>query len=51
MLLLLLQIGDLFQGHFNKRGLIQLLIFLTMGGVIVGFGIWMGINVFRNLKK
>lgn len=51
MPLLLLQIGDLFQGNFNKRGLIQLLIFLLMGAVVVGFGVWMTINVIRTLKK
>lgn len=47
----LLQIGDLFAGKFNRRGLIQLVIFLVMGLVVVGFGIWIGINVIRSMKK
>ena len=50
-LLFLLQIGDLFEGKFNRRGLIQLLIFIVMGIVVVGFGVWMTINVIRTLKK
>lgn len=47
----LLQIGDLFAGRFNRRGLIQLVIFLLMGLVIVGFGLWIVINVVRSLKR
>ncbi len=47
----LFQIGDLFEGKFNKRGLIQLIIFIVMGGIVIGFGVWMMINVVRTLKK
>jgi len=47
----LFQIGDLFEGKFNKRGLIQLIIFIVMGVIVVGFGVWMMINVIRTLKK
>jgi len=51
ILIFLLQIGDLFEGKFNRRGLIQLIIFIVMGLVVVGFGTWMMINVIRTLKK
>lgn len=51
MLISLLQIGDLFQGNFNMRGFIQLVLFFIMGAVVLGFGVWMGINVIRTLKK
>lgn len=49
--LYLLQIGELLEGKYNRRGFIQLIIFILMGAVVVGFGIWMGINVIRTLKK
>lgn len=47
----LIQIGDLFQGNFSRRGLIQLIIFSLMFAVVFGFGIWITINVLRSLKK
>ena len=50
-LMFLLQIGDLFEGKFNRRGLIQLVIFIVMGAVILGFGVWMMVNVIRTLRK
>jgi len=50
-LLLLSPIGELFEGKFNTRGLIQLIIFLVMGLVVVGFGIWITLNVLRSLRK
>lgn len=50
-LIFLLQIGDLFEGKFNRRGLIQLIIFIVMGAVVLGFGVWMMVNVIRTLKK
>lgn len=50
-LMFLLQIGDLFEGKFNRRGLIQLIIFIVMGAVILGFGVWMMVNVIRTLRK
>lgn len=37
-LLLLLQIGDLFNGKFSWRGVIQLAIFIVMGLIVVGVG-------------
>jgi hypothetical protein len=51
LIVLLFQIGDLFEGKFNRRGLIQLIIFILMGLIVVGFGIWMMINVIKTLKK
>lgn len=50
-LMFLFQIGDLFEGKFNRRGLIQLIIFIVMGAVILGFGVWMMVNVIKTLKK
>ena len=50
-LIFLFQIGDLFEGKFNRRGLIQLIIFILMGAVILGFGVWMMVNVIRTLRK
>ncbi|MCD9189502.1 MAG: hypothetical protein LUM44_24035 [Pyrinomonadaceae bacterium] len=43
-LLLLLQIGDLFNGKFNWRGVIQLAIFIVMGLIVVGVG---GVIVYK----
>lgn len=47
----LLQIGDLFAGNFNRRGLIQLIIFILMFAVVIGFGVWICVGVMRSLKK
>lgn len=47
----MLQIGDLLEGRFNRRGLIQLIIFALMFAVVIGFGLWIAAGVFRSLKK
>ena len=51
MALYLLQIGELFEGNFSRRGLIQLIIFALMFAVVIGFGIWITVGVIRSLKK
>ena len=47
----LLQIGELLEGKFNRRGLIQLIIFILMFAVVIGFGIWIVVGVIRSLRK
>jgi hypothetical protein len=50
-LFLLLQIGELFQGHFNWRGAFQLFLFILMGLIIIGFGVFTGYKAFAKPKK
>ncbi|MGI8787693.1 MAG: hypothetical protein ACR2HG_08040 [Pyrinomonadaceae bacterium] len=45
-----LQIGELFKGHFNWLGLIQLLVFILMGAIAVGFAGFVGYKAFRSKK-
>ena len=35
-----LQIGELFEGHFNWHGLAQLLLFIAMALIAVGFAVF-----------
>jgi hypothetical protein len=52
--LLFLQIGELFKGHFNWRGLFHLALFLLMGAIIIGFAVFIGYKAFqseRNKKR
>lgn len=47
-----LQIGELFKGNFNWRGVFCLFLFLLMAAVVVGFSTFVGYKTFRsNLKK
>jgi hypothetical protein len=46
-----LQIGELFKGNFNWRGLFQLILFLLMGSVVVGFSVVLGYKAFKSEKK
>jgi hypothetical protein len=46
-----LQIGELFKGNFNWRGLVQLILFLLMGLVAVGFSVMFGYKAFKSEKK
>ena len=48
---LFLQIGDLFAGRFNWRGLFHLFLFLAMAAVIVGFTGFAGYKTFQRKKK
>lgn len=47
-LALFLQIGELFEGHFNWRGVLYLGIFLLMGLTIIGFTLFAGYKTFRS---
>lgn len=49
--ILLLQIGDLFQGNFNWRGAVQLCLFILMGAVIVGVAGFTGYKAFSKPQK
>ncbi len=49
--ILLLQIGDLFQGNLNWRGLVQLFLFILMGAVIIGVAGFTGYKAFSKPKK
>ena len=46
-----LQIGELFEGRFNWRGLYHLFLFVLMALVIVGFSTVIGYKAFRSKKK
>ena len=48
---LLLQIGELFDGKFNWRGVLHLSLFILMGLVIVSFSIWIGYHAFSSGKN
>ena len=50
-LILFLQIGELFHGHFNWRGLLQLFLFVLMGAIILGFAIFTGYKAFSKPRK
>lgn len=48
---ILLQIGELFEGHFNWRGLFHLVLFLLMGLIVIGFSIYIGYKAFQSERK
>jgi hypothetical protein len=48
---LFLQIGELFNGNFNWRGVFHLALFLLMGLIIAGFAAFVGYKAFRPNKK
>jgi len=50
-LILFLQIGELFEGKFNWRGLFLLILFLLMGLVVVGFSVLFIYKAFQSGKK
>lgn len=47
----LLQIGELFDGHFNWRGLVQLLLLVLMGLIAVAFAVFVGYKAFQPKSK
>ena len=51
VLIFLLQIGELFDGHFNWIGLAQLLLFVAMGLIAVGFAVFVGYKAFQPKSK
>lgn len=48
---LLLQIGELFNGNFNWRGLFQLLLFVVMAFIVIAFSVVIGYKAFSSKKK
>jgi hypothetical protein len=51
MLIFFLQIGDLFRGQFNWRGVFHLFLFILMGAVVVGIGGFMIAKAFKPKDK
>ncbi len=49
--ILLLQIGELFDGHFNWRGLTQLILLILMGLIAVAFAVIVGYKAFQPKAK
>jgi hypothetical protein len=50
-LFLLLQIGELFNGSFNWRGVFHLFLFILMGALVVGIGALMITKAFKPKGK
>jgi hypothetical protein len=50
-LLFLLQIGDLFQGKFNWRGVLHLTLFIIMGLLVIGFSVFFIRVILKSRKK
>ncbi len=48
---LFLQIGQLFEGRFNWRGLLYLCIFLLMALTAIGLTVFVGYKTFQSKKK
>lgn len=46
-LILLFQIGELFNGHFNWRGLFQLLLLIFMALIAVSFAVFVSYKAFQ----
>ncbi|MCY7374818.1 MAG: hypothetical protein LH472_02450 [Pyrinomonadaceae bacterium] len=47
----LLQIAELFEGHFNWRGLAQLLLLVLMALIAVGFAVFVSYKAFQSKSK
>ena len=50
-LLIFLQIGELFDGKFNWRGVFHLFIFIVMGLIALSFSIWIGYKALTSENK
>jgi hypothetical protein len=50
-MLLFLQIGELFKGNFNWRGVLHLTVFIIMGLIIIGFSAFFIWVVLKSGKK
>ncbi len=50
-LIFLLQIGELFDGNFNWRGLLQLLLLVLMGLIAVSFAGFVSYKAFKSNPK
>ena len=46
-----LQIQELFEGNFNWRGLVQLLLLVLMALIAIGFACFVGYKAFRPKRK
>ena len=51
ILIFLLQIEELFDGHFNWRGLLQLLLLVFMGLIAISFAVFVSYKAFRSKPK
>ena len=47
----LLQIGELLDGHYNWRGLVQLLLLVFMGLIAVSFAVFVSYQAFKPKSK
>ena len=50
-LLIFLQIGELFDGKFNWRGVFHLGFFIFLGLIFVSFSIWIGYKALSQSKN
>jgi hypothetical protein len=50
-LLFLFQIGELFNGNFNWRGVFHLFLFFVMGFIVVSFSGFIITKAFKSPKK
>ena len=46
----ILQIGDLFRGKFSWQGVYHLFLFVLMGAILVGLGVFLGYKAFKPKK-
>lgn len=51
LLLLLLQIGELFKGNFNWQGVYHLFLFILMAAFLGGLAIFLGYKAFKPKDK
>ncbi len=49
-LIFLLQIGELFDGHFNWRGLMQLVLLILMALIAISFAVFVSYKAFQSKK-
>lgn len=47
---IVLQIGELFEGNFNWRGVYHLFLFILMAVILGGLGIFLGYKAFKPKK-
>lgn len=50
-LILLIQIGELFNGNFNWRGLVQLLLLIFMALIAISFAVFVSYKAFQSKPK
>ena len=50
LLIFILQIGELFRGNFNWQGVYHLFLFILMGALVVGLGVFLGYKAFKPKK-